>query len=110
MAKHELVIIADYSNESRLTLDELCRICGIRIELVHDFILHDVITPTGGHLPEEWLFDLVQLRRIKTALRLQHDLEINLQSAALVLDLLEELETLRAQAKLLEKHFKISKL
>lgn len=105
MAKHELLIITNYSEESRLTLEELCEICGIPVERVNEYISHAVITPTAGAVPQEWEFDLTQLRRIKTALRLQHDLEINLQGAALVLDLLQELEHLRAHAKLLEKHF-----
>lgn len=104
MAKKELLIIADYSEESLVNLEELCEICGIHIELVHDFISHDIAKPMGKS-EKEWLFDLIQLRRVQTALRLQQDLELNLAGAALVLDLLEELEKLRAHTQLLEKHF-----
>lgn len=104
MAKKELLIIADYSEESFLTLEELCDVCGIPMELMNDFISHDIVKPMGqSH--EEWAFDVVQLQRMKKALRLQHDFEINLAGAALVLDLLDELEQLRARAELLEKHF-----
>lgn len=104
MTKKELLIIADYSEESLITLEELCDICGIHVELIHDFISHDIVKPVD-QTQEKWVFDLPQLRRIKTALRLQQDLEINLAGAALVLDLLDELEKLRAHAALLEKHY-----
>jgi chaperone modulatory protein CbpM len=98
MTKTELVIIADYSEESLVSLAELCDVCGIRIDSVHDYIEYEIIRPVGNR-PEEWVFDLTQMRRMKTALRLQHDLEVNLAGAALVLDLLEELEQLRAHAR-----------
>ncbi|RMD70459.1 MAG: hypothetical protein D6819_04270 [Gammaproteobacteria bacterium] len=55
-----------------------------------------------GSAPEAWQFTGEHLRRLLTALRLQRELEINLESAALVLDLLEELQTLRARLRALE--------
>lgn len=104
MTKKELLIIADYSEESLVSLEELCAICGIRVEVVHDFVTHEIVKPSGN-APEQWVFDLSQLHRAKKALRLQRDFEVNLSAMALVLDLLDELERLRAKAALLEKHF-----
>jgi len=104
MAKKELLIIADYSEESLLTLEELCGVCDIRIEVIRDFVSHDIVKPTGN-APEEWMFDVMQLQRLQKALRLQRDFELNLHGAALVLDLLDELEKIRAHITLLEKHY-----
>jgi len=39
------------------------------------------------------------LQRARTALRLTHDLELNAPGAALVLDLLDQIDTLRARLR-----------
>jgi len=98
MVKHEVMIIANYSQESLLTFDELCTICNISADRLHELIAYGIIRPkqtSQGH----WLFNLVDLQRTRTALRLQRDLEVNTAGVAVVLDLLDELEELRAQAK-----------
>jgi len=104
MAKQGLVIIADYSQETPLTLTEICHICNISGDFIRDLIEFEIIHPKG-ELPAEWLFELRELQRIKTALRLQRDLEVNLAGVAVVLNLLEELEDLRAQVQLLHRHY-----
>lgn len=104
MSKKELLVIANYSEESLLTLEELCGICGIHVAVVHDFMMHDIIRPIDG-AEAQLIFDLEQLHRMQQALRLQHDLEVNVAGVALVLDLLEEVKRLRHQTEWLEKHF-----
>ncbi|MDR3477392.1 MAG: chaperone modulator CbpM [Gammaproteobacteria bacterium] len=47
--------------------------------------------------------DLDALRRIQSALRLQRDLGVNLPGAALVLDLMKELDELRRELATLQK-------
>lgn len=103
MTKHELVIVADYSQEAYLTLDELCQVCQISADTLQELIAYGIIHPAEMN-PSEWTFDLAQLQKIKTALRLQRDLEINLAGVALVLDLLDELRELRKQAEIIERH------
>lgn len=102
MKKHEIMIIADYSEKSPLTLSELCEICNISQDVVQEFISWEIVHPKHSG-EEELIFELMDLQRVKTALRLQHDLEVNLAGVALVLDLLDELEELREKAKFLEK-------
>lgn len=101
MAKKELIIIADYSDESLLTLEELCRICHVQNEQANDFIAFEIIKPIAQ---TKNLFSILQLQRMQTALRLQRDLEVNAAGIAVILDLLEELKSLRSHALLLEKH------
>lgn len=104
MAKKEVLITVNYAQETPVSLKELCEICSVSTDYVHELITYEIIRPQGEEL-SDWTFDLRELTRIKRALRLQHDLEVNLAGIAIVLDLLDEIEELRAHAKLLEKHF-----
>jgi len=109
MVKHEIKIIADYSQETSLTLDELCDICSISSDVIRDLIAYDIIHPQTEN-QNQWVFNLVEFQRVKTVLRLQHDLDVNFAGAALALDLLDEIEELRAHAALLERHVLRGKL
>lgn len=104
MKKTDLIIVADYSQKAPLTLEELCKVCSVDVAVVNELIEYEIIHPQGAHA-EEWIFDLIQLQRAQTALRLQHDLEVNLPGVAIVLDLLQEIEELRARTEFWEKYF-----
>ncbi|WP_457573452.1 chaperone modulator CbpM [Desulfolithobacter sp.] len=78
----------------RCSLGDLCRICNVNAEFIHDMVEEGVITPMG-RTPRQWRFGGTEIRRVQVTLRLQRDLRINLPGCALVLDLLEELEELR---------------
>lgn len=80
--------------EIRCSLADLCRLCGVNPEHIHDMIEEGLITPQGAN-PMEWQFTSIEIRRVQTTVRLQNDLRVNLAGCALVLDLLEELEELR---------------
>lgn len=79
-----------------LTLDELCRACAAQTELIVELVEEGILNPEGP-APESWRFTGVQLKRASIALRLQRDLGVNLAGAALALQLLEELQELRAR-------------
>lgn len=103
MKKTELVIIADYSQEMSLTLEELCQICGIPHEFVIELIQYEIITPKGM-APFEWTFTMTHLQRVKMVKRLQKDLEMTIPSIAVVVDLLDQIAELKARIALMEKH------
>ena len=79
-----------------LSLGELCRASRLPAERVIELAEEGVIEPIGRR-PETWRFRGVSLRRIRCAERLEEDLGVNTAGAALVLDLLEELEQLRTR-------------
>lgn len=85
-------ILLDDSTE--LTLGELCYACSQPAEWVTELIEEGVLEPFGDN-QEQWRFPAVSLQRVHTAMRLQRDLGINIAGIALVLDLLDEVETLR---------------
>jgi len=79
-----------------LTLSEFCRACNIHAEYVTELINEGILDAQTGKLTE-WRFTGICIRRTRTATRLQRDLRVNLPGAALVLELLEEIERLRRQ-------------
>ena len=82
--------------QTELTLADLCRACAADTELIIEMVDEGVLTP-AGLAPTQWRFSGLHLQHAKVALRLQRDLGVNLQGAALVLQLLEEMDVLRAR-------------
>ena len=79
-----------------LSLSEVSRACAVHAEMIVELVNEGVLAPDGRE-PHHWRFTGVHLRRATVALRLQRDLGLNLAGAALALELLDELEALRAQ-------------
>ena len=90
-------------DQEELTLDDLCRACAAQSELIVDLVHEGVLAPQGA-APEVWRFTGVHLHRATVAVRLQRDLGVNPAGAALALDLMEELHSLRQQLHRLHDH------
>lgn len=82
--------------QTEVTLDDLSLFCSVRREQIIALVEEGVLEPTGED-PRDWRFAGHSLRRAAKAFRLQQDLGINLAAVALVLDLLEQIDALRAQ-------------
>jgi len=80
----------------RFTLADLCRVCGAEQRQLVSLVSEGVLEPAGGQ-PEEWVFSGSSLQRARVALRLVRDLDISVPGVALVLDMLDEIERLRAR-------------
>jgi len=83
-------------DETRLTLRQLCDACAVRAEYIIDLVDEGFIEPSGVQR-SHWCFSGVSIRRVQKAKHLQRDLGINLAGVALALDLMEEIEQLRAR-------------
>jgi chaperone modulatory protein CbpM len=103
MKKTTLVIVADYSNESFITFEEIVETFHVSSDFINDLIEYEIIEPKTTTI-EERNFTLTELQKIKTAIRLQRDLEMNPPGIKIVIDLLEQLKELRIRNELLEKH------
>lgn len=81
-----------------ISVTEICQACSCRteliVELVHEGVL-DPLDPTR----EEWHFSGNSLATVRAAHRLQRDLGINVEGIALVLELMDEISTLRSQVQ-----------
>ncbi|TAL92931.1 MAG: MerR family transcriptional regulator [Paraburkholderia sp.] len=84
--------------EVEFTLVELCRASGASEEQLTLWIEEGAVEPQGA-TPGEWRFSGAALRRVRTARRLAQDLEINAPGIALALDLLDEIDALRARVR-----------
>lgn len=94
------------AEETLFTLHEICEHGGVGVEFVVELVEYGVILPlTEAEVPQ-WVFDAVALARLKRALRLQCDLEINLPGVAVSLDLLDEIQRLHQQIDLLNRQLK----
>ncbi len=91
----DVVVIDD---SMQFTLDELCRACGADTARVVALVEEGVLEPAGGDA-RDWTFNGPALKRARTALRLLDDLELGISGTALVLDLLDEIESLRSQLR-----------
>ncbi len=84
--------------QTSFTLADLCRACQAQAELLVELVEEGVIVPSGDE-PQVWRFTGVHLRHARVAIRLQRDLGVNPAGAALALQLMDELETLRQRLK-----------
>lgn len=83
-----------------ITLQEIADRCGIHPHLVEHLMRLGLIEPAAGC---DDLFEAHVAARIQRIMRLHGDLEINFNGIALVLELLERIETLTARMQELEK-------
>lgn len=82
--------------QTELTLEDICRACATQADLVIELVHEGVLTPMGA-APAQWRFTGIHMHRATVALRLQRDLGVNPAGAALALELMDEMDALRAQ-------------
>lgn len=88
-------------DDYQVSLAELCRACSIHADWLIDLVNEGIIEPRGKTVAD-WRFSSVEIVRVHTVIRLQQDLQVNLAGAALALDLLDEIDSLRARLRALD--------
>lgn len=84
--------------QTQLTLADLCRACAVHAERIIELVDAGVLEPVGRE-PARWRFSGASLHRARVALRLQRDIGIDLAGAALALELLDEIDSLRVRLR-----------
>ena len=79
-----------------LSLDEVSTFCAVRREEIVILVEEGVLEPAGTQA-DDWRFAGHSLQRAAKALRLQRDLEISAGALALILDLMDDNDRLRAR-------------
>ena len=92
--KHLKVEAIVLNRSLRVTVNELCEMCRISREEVIGMVEEGIIDPLGNSR-QEWRFQGYDIKKIQVVLRLQRDLGVNLPGAAVILDLLDEIEELK---------------
>ncbi len=77
-----------------LDLAELARSCGASVTFVEELVLEGVLAPR-----ERVGFTGDDVTRVRRVMRLQRDFDATLPSAALILDLLDEVQRLRGELR-----------
>ena len=87
--------------DSEVSFVQLCEACEVHAESVEAMIEEGIIAPIGGGATH-WRFTRISVVRVRSVLRMQRDLHVNLAGAALALDLLERIEELNDRVKALD--------
>ena len=85
-----------------VSLGELCRVFDVHADYIIDLVDVGVVEPIGGRRPSDWWFPAHAIVRIRRAIRLQADLDVEPAGAAVALDLIEEINALRARLRALD--------
>jgi chaperone modulatory protein CbpM len=81
-----------------ITFSELCVACNVSPDWVAGLVEQGAIEVVGP-TQQEWRFTSFSLLRVAKAKRLERDLGLNLPGIALALDLLEQIDEMRARLR-----------
>jgi chaperone modulatory protein CbpM len=87
-------------DEFELDFAAVVRACRLDREQVIALVESGLLEPRGEQ-PATWRFRGIDLTRARLAQRLTQDLDINLEGAAVIVELLEERDALRKQMRML---------
>ena len=83
-------------DDARFSLEELCRSCSLLPEQLLEMVDEGIIDPIDyQQTTTAWQFAGNSVVRVRTVIRLQRDLGVNLAGAALAVELLDEIKALR---------------
>ena len=83
-------------------LPELCERCALDRQFIVQCVEQGVAEATGEE-PQQWIFSATSIVRIRKAWRLHRDLDIEISSLALVLELIEEKATLERELEIVRQ-------
>ncbi|MFA7505632.1 MAG: chaperone modulator CbpM [Burkholderiaceae bacterium] len=86
-------------DEETLTVDELAQACAVERRWVRARVEAGLLGTTVVGQVQEWRFASAELARARRLVALERDFDANEELAALVADLIEEVERLRAQLR-----------
>lgn len=95
MSTSEIVVGIWIEGDQALDLDAFATACGFEVGFVRLLVDEGLLQPTMDQ--PAWRFGGEALARARRIRRLQRDFEANLQSVAVMLDLIDEVERLRAR-------------
>jgi chaperone modulatory protein CbpM len=94
MSERLTLTAAVLEDDACLEFDEFCRACGVPREFVQALLREELLTPLRAE-PTPAL-PAAAVARVRRIVRLQRDFEASLPAVAVMLDLLDEIDRLRA--------------
>ncbi|MGH8346246.1 MAG: chaperone modulator CbpM [Pseudomonas sp.] len=86
----------------QLDMTEFCEATELSDVYVIEIVEHGILEPQGAQ-PKDWRFNDYELTLAKRAAKLRRDLDLEWEGVALALDLLEEVQQLRAENRMLKQ-------
>ncbi|CAI8832488.1 chaperone modulator CbpM [Pseudomonas sp. IT-P74] len=86
----------------QLDMAEFCEATELSAVYVIEIVEHGILEPQGAQ-PKDWVFNDYELTLAKRAAKLRRDLDLEWEGVALALDLLEEVQQLRAENRMLKQ-------
>jgi chaperone modulatory protein CbpM len=84
--------------DADLSVEELARACAVSVEWIVQHVTEGAL-PSHGSTVSEWRFSVSDLRRVRHIHHMERDFDAAPELAALVADLLDELQSLRARLR-----------
>lgn len=85
-----------------LNLSEFCEAAALQDVHVIEIVAHGILEPHGA-APKDWRFTDYELVLARRAAKLRRELELEWEGVALALDLLEEVQHLRNENRMLKQ-------
>ena len=98
----EDILIAAIMEDACLTVEQLCAACSIDEEWIIRHVQEGLFA-ISGVVDSEWRFSSADLRRAQRMRDIERKFDAAPELAALVADMLEEMDELRARLRRLEK-------
>lgn len=86
-----------FDEQTEITVVELCELCSVDTQTIDDLIAEGILEPSNAANTARLPYSSVRVT--STVIRLQRDLGVNLAGAALALDLMAQIDELRAQLR-----------
>ena len=100
-----VIYIADPQGDAALfSLGEICERCGVHADIVVEMVEYGIVRPvTDQGDNDRWQFDTDALFPMSRAPRLRRYIELNPAGLALALELLDEIDALQRQVRMLQQ-------
>jgi len=85
-----------FEDHAELTLSDVCERCGVKSDAVVTYIREGLIDQPGDD-ETKWRFTRTHIVHIQKAYRIERELRLNPAGSVLVMELLEQIDELRAK-------------
>ena len=87
----------------KVSVKELCQIESINEQIIIEAVDYGIAKPRGGRSVTEWVFDTNSVHWLKKAIRLHQDLEIEWLAVAMLIELLQQNESLEREKQSIQQ-------
>eukprot|EP00831_Metopus_contortus_P058309 TRINITY_DN50482_c0_g1_i1.p2 TRINITY_DN50482_c0_g1~~TRINITY_DN50482_c0_g1_i1.p2 ORF type:complete len:102 (-),score=16.67 TRINITY_DN50482_c0_g1_i1:69-374(-) len=91
---------------ANVSLSELCQLESIESEIIIEIVEYGIVEPIEYSDSSDWFFEPASVYWIKKALRLYQELEVDWLAVALLIELMQQRESLRRENDLFKQQLK----